>query len=143
SFDIYIHLDKKIDIENFQFISKQQRVFFIKNRKVCNWGGFSFVIAITVSLKEILAKEVKYDYINLLSGQDYPIKSNAHLYDHLRAHQGTSFISYDDPSGDWWKHAITRYESYHFTDVKIKGRYVVQRLLNRFMQKRKFPLPVT
>src|SRR5690606_33969908 len=89
SFDIYIHLDKKIDIENFQFISKQQRVFFIKNRKVCNWGGFSFVIAITVSLKEILAKEVKYDYINLLSGQDYPIKSNAHFYDHLRAHQGT------------------------------------------------------
>lgn len=142
-FDIYIHLDKKIDIKKFQFINKQERVFFIMNRKVCNWGGFSFVIAITNSLREILTKEVKYDYVNLLSGQDYPIKPNDHFYEYLKRQKGKSFISYDKSSNsDWWQHAVTRYEHYHFTDINIKGRYVVQGFLNRYMPKRKFPLAV-
>src|SRR5690606_16677052 len=132
-FDIYIHLDKKVSIKDYQFIGNLERVFFIKNRRVCNWGGFSFVVAITNSLQEILSMQIKYDYINLLSGQDYPLKSNESFHNFLISNNGRSFISYEDSASEWWQHAVTRYEHYHFTDIKIKGRYVLQRLLNRFL----------
>ncbi len=141
-FDIYIHLDKKISIESFNNLRNLDRVRFIQNRVVCNWGGFSFVRAITLSVKEILEQNERYEFVNLLSAQDYPIKPIDHFYKYLKANTGKSFISFDKSNdSDWWKHAVTRYELYHFTDINIRGRYFIQRLLNRFMPKRKFPRP--
>src|SRR5690606_20233738 len=109
---------------DFQHLGKLDGVFFIKNRKDVNWGGYSLVDAITASLREILSQKVMYDYINLLSGQDYPIKSSGQFFEFLKRHEGNSFISYDSSiDRAWWHHAVTRYEHYHFTDIKIKGRY--------------------
>src|SRR5690606_18762430 len=142
-FDIYVHLDKKSDISEFEHLKNIDRVFFIQNRIKTNWGRYSIVNGITESLREIINQEVKYDYINLLSGQDYPIKSSDQFYDYIKEHFGTSFISYDSSgSSEWWEHAVTRYEHYHFTDINIRGRYRVQWLLNRYMPKRKFPLSI-
>jgi len=141
NFDIYIHLDKKIDIKDFKFLGGYNRVNFIKNRSICNWGGFSFVKAITNSVREILSNSEDYEYVNLMSAQDYPIKDNDYIYNYYERYKGTSFISYEKSNdSDWWKHAVTRYELYHFTDISIKGRYFVQGILNRLMPKRKFPI---
>src|SRR5690554_4655200 len=141
--DIYIHLDKKIDLREFSFIADGGNVTFISNRKTCNWGGFSFVVAITRSLREILSSK-KYEYINLISGQDYPIKPINQFHDFLNSNRGQSFISFEEDSESiWWKHAKTRYQHYHFTDFNIRGRYRFQAVLNRYLPKRKFPLPVT
>src|SRR5690606_9934903 len=107
----------------------------------CNWGGFSFVRAITSSVREILSKDIEYDFVNLMSAQDYPIKPISSIYGFFLANEGTSFISFDDSDqSPWWQHAVTRYEHYHFTDINVKGRYFVQGLLNRYLPKRKFPL---
>src|SRR5690606_7845282 len=120
------------------------RVFFIKDRTLCNWGGFSFVKAITHSLKEILSLQEKYEFINLLSAQDYPIKSNEFIYTFLKSHKGESFISYEiSNKSSWWKHAVSRYELYHFTDINIKGKYLIQWFINKILPKRKFPLSCT
>src|SRR5690606_37991121 len=141
-FDTYVHVDKKTKIEDFIHLKELKGVFFIENRQICNWGGFSFVKAITSSIKEILASGKAYGFISLLSSQDYPLKSNEFIYRFLDAHRGESFISFQKPNDtQWWKHAVTRYELYHFTDVNIRGRYLVQRLLNMLMPKRKFLLP--
>jgi len=140
-FDIYIHLDKKINAQAFDYMADFNRVFFIENRVICNWGGFSFVRAISNSVREILSKDENYEYINLISAQDYPIKTNDYIYNYIEKHRGLSFISYDKSSNsDWWNHAVTRYELYHFTDINIKGRYLLQGLLNRYMPKRRFPV---
>jgi len=140
-FDIYIHLDKKINLSEFEHLGKLAGVFFITNRIEVNWGGYSFVKAITESLREILSSGIEYDYINLLSGQDYPIKSSKKFYEFLAQQNGNSFISYEESTGNkWWSHAVTRYEHYHFTDLKLKGRYLVQKLLNRYTRKRRFPI---
>jgi len=53
-FDVYIHLDKKIDIRLFDHLHDLDRVFFIKERVLCNWGGFSFVNAFTSSASEAM-----------------------------------------------------------------------------------------
>lgn len=141
-FDVFIHLDKKVNIVNYNHLHDIERVAFIENRVLCNWGGFSFVKAITNSIREILLKDEQYEYINLMSAQDYPIKSIDDMYTFLEKHKGDSFISYErSDESAWWKHAITRYELYHFTDFNIKGRYFVQRILNRIAPKRKFPIP--
>src|SRR4051812_30076421 len=74
SFYVYIHIDKKIDIAPFLYLANLERVEFIKDRRLCNWGGFSFVKAIFASLEEVVNAPVSYDFYNLMSAQDYPIK---------------------------------------------------------------------
>lgn len=141
-FYFYIHLDKKIDIKPFEYLSMLDRVTFISDRRICNWGGFSFVKAIFASIEEILNTGEHFDFYNLMSGQDYPIKPIQEIVDFYDANQGKCFISYDeDVNSEWWSHAVTRYELYHFTDFAFKGRYFVQGLFERFLPKRTFPLP--
>ncbi|WP_235525988.1 beta-1,6-N-acetylglucosaminyltransferase [Pedobacter sp. Leaf216] len=141
-FDFYIHLDKKINIANFQYLQHLPNVYFIANRTVCNWGGFQFVQAILRSLEEILHKNISYDFYNLLSAQDYPIKPIEVIADFYRQNIGKSFVSYDmEANENWWSHARSRFESYHFTDFKFRGKYLLQRAINHVLPKRKFPLP--
>lgn len=139
--DVFIHLDKKIDYKEYEYLNENKQVNFIQNRIVCNWGGFSLVRAITNSTKEILLKEEKYDFINLLSAQDYPIKPIESLYAFLENNMGMSYIEFEEEAGsEWWKHAKERFELFHFPDVKLKGKYRVQNILNRIMPRRKFPI---
>lgn len=138
---VFIHLDKKANIEDFEKLKLIKNVFFINTRIHCNWGGFSFVKAITNSIREILQRNEQFEYINLLSAQDYPIRPMEEFYAFLIKNRGNSFISYEElGKGDWWKHAITRFELYHFTDFNVKGRYLIQRIFNKFLSKREFPL---
>jgi len=140
--DIYIHLDKKVNITGYRYLADLGRVYFIKGRILCTWGGFSLVKAITHSVKEILNSSRRYEYINLISAQDYPIKSLDSFYHHIQDSNGKSYIPYEAVEGSsWWKHAVSRYELYHFTDIRIRGKYIVQYVLNKYLPKRRFPLP--
>lgn len=143
NFHFYIHLDLKIDIKEFEYLKQIERVTFISNRVLCNWGGFSFVRAIISSLSEILKKNEAYDFINLMSGQDYLIKPAEDLYEHYTKNPGKCFISYDqDPNALWWKDAASRAELYHFTDLNFKGKYFIQSIFNKYLPKRSFPLSI-
>ena len=140
-FYFYIHLDQKIPFESFAFLANLPRVSFINKRSICNWGGFSFVRAVINSLKEVLSGNVDYDFYNLLSGQDYPIKPMEEIAGFFEKNKSSSYISFDEEhQKDWWAHAVSRFESYHFTDKNFKGRYLVQRALNFILPKRRFPL---
>ena len=139
-FDLYVHLDKKADMLKFKHLGEQDNVCFITDRFECNWGGYSFVRAILSSVKEVLGSGRDYAYVNLMSAQDYPIKPLDELYQFLMRRSGTSFISYELHDNDWWKHAVTRFRFYHFTDYKLKGRYLLQKIANTVMPYRQFPL---
>lgn len=142
-FDLYIHLDKKTDIEDFKHLSELDNVFFIDNRTECNWGGYSFVTAIINSITEVLNSDRKYEFINLMSGQDYPIKPVNEIYNYLSEHTGKSFIAYDHVDHTWWKQAVTRFKFYHLTDCKMIGKYQLQKIINKLIPHRKFPLDLT
>ncbi|MCX2574877.1 beta-1,6-N-acetylglucosaminyltransferase [Pedobacter sandarakinus] len=142
-FHFFIHLDKKISIAPFRYLQTIKNVSFIRNRSVCNWGGFSFVKAVINSLSEVLDGHQVFDYYNLMSGQDYPIKPVNQILAFLKKNEGKSYVSFDTPDKtDWWSHAVSRYEKFHFTDFRFKGRYLLQRIVNAVMPKRKFPLPI-
>ena len=77
-FDIYVHIDKKSNLTEFL----HPNAHFIEERVAISWGGFSIVQA-TLNLVKIARKSGKYQYYCLLSGMDYPIKSNKNIYSRI------------------------------------------------------------
>ena len=135
----YIHLDKKTDITPFLPLAEKGKVFFINNREKVYWGGYSIVQATVNSFQEILDSGVTYGYINLLSGQDYPIKSNAYIHEFLAKNPGKVFmhaLSVEDE----WHEAIPRISRYYLIHYKLPfGTYRAEQLLNALLPKRKLP----
>ncbi len=140
SFDVYIHIDKKVDLREFEKLENIRNVFFIKNRVKVNWGGNSTSTAIVKSMNEILEGGISYAFINLLSAQDYPLKTSEHIFEFFKRNSGRNFISYDvSLESEWWKQATARYERYHLTDWSFPGKYLLQKVINIITPKRKFP----
>lgn len=137
-FDFYIHVDKKSDIEPFLFIKALPNVYFIKNRVKVTWAGFSTVKAIFSSIKELVGSGVKYDFINLMSGQDYPIKPAALIAEVLRQNIGKELIHLEDIRNEW-QEGLIRMENYFLADYTFKGRYTIEKVINFIMPKRKLP----
>ncbi len=139
-FDFFIHLDRKSNLQPFQYLEKMPNVRFIRQRIKVRWASYSFLQAVLGSLKEVLDYEVKYDFISVMSGQDYPIKPVQTIYESLEKNIGKNFICFEE-NDDWWSHAITRIRKYHFTNFGFRGRYRLQFFLNALLPKREFPLP--
>jgi hypothetical protein len=139
-FDFYVHVDGKVSDQELKKFVGSPNIIFINNRIKCNWGGFTILRAIFNSISEIVSSGKRYDFINLISGQDYPISSPRQILDFLGQHTGKNFISYDTSSeSEWWKKAAHRYQKYHLTDFNIKGRYMIERMINSILPARKFP----
>jgi len=143
AFDFYIHLDAKADMRDFAHLAQLPNVRFTPRRFAVRWASYHFTGAILECTRDILASGVVYEYINLLSGQDYPIKPASTIYEFFARHRGVSFLAFEPETSAWWQHARSRVEQYHTTYFHFKGQYVLQKLLNRVLPKRKFPLPYT
>lgn len=139
--DFYIHIDKKVDITPFEYLEEMNQTYLIKDRLICNWGGFSIVETIVRSVNAVLSSGNTYDFVNLISAQDYPIQSAQEIHDFFSTRLGQSFLSFD-PTNDtvWWKEAAMRYEQFHFTDLDFKFKYFAQKVVNLIMPKRKIPV---
>lgn len=99
-------LFRKVDMSPFIAATSQEKnVRFIQQRIRVNWGGFSMVEATLALMREALDSEVSFDYFVLLSGLDYPIKSNAFILDYFDKHHGREFIRYisirEEPFLEW------------------------------------------
>jgi hypothetical protein len=137
-FDFYIHLDKKIDISTHSELFSRPDVFFINDRVDVKWAGYTIVEAAFHGIRQIVASGIKYEFINLLSGQDYPIKSAEYISEFLSKNTGKQLIKCWDFETNWTE-ALGRVQKYHFTDVAFKGRYILQRVINTLIEKRKAP----
>jgi hypothetical protein len=138
-FDFYIHVDQKIDIQPFLYLGDMARVNFCDRRFLIRWGAYSFNNAIIESCKDILLLDSSYDFINVMSGQEYPIKPAQYIYNFFNSHIGYSFLSYEEFGTEWWNIHKERVEKYSMNDFAFKGRYLVQSFLNFILPKRKFP----
>lgn len=136
--DIYIHLDKKTDIGLFENLRRLENVFFIKSRIKVYWGSYNILKATLNGFKEIIASGKNYNYLNLLSGQDYPLKSPEYIHNYLNKNPGIAFMNYLLVEPDW-PEALPRIQQYHFTNFKIPGRYILQKIVNKLLPKRSLP----
>jgi hypothetical protein len=135
---VYIHLDKKAPIEQYLYIKTLKNVFFINDRVQVTWGANSIVTATINGFKQIIDTGINYDYVNLLSGGDYPLQKPECIHNFLNKNQGKAFMSYMSILDEWIE-AVPRITYYHFTDYSFKGRFIVQRLLNKILPKRTMP----
>jgi hypothetical protein len=114
-----IHVDKRTDKTQYQEmmsgVNHLDNVVFLK-RHSCHWGDFGHVRATLKGLAYLFQNEVNFDYLFLLTGQDYPIKSNAYIESFLSKANGKEFIScYSFPNKYWREDVISRrIELWHF-----------------------------
>jgi hypothetical protein len=129
----FIHIDKKTDALDYQFVADGLRGLSncqLLPRRVCHWGDFGDVQAAIDGIHEVIRQRIPADYAILLSGQDYPIKSNRHIERFLSDSCGRSYLSYTLlPSPHWENGGLDRLERWHF---HLRDGYFV------FPEKRRF-----
>jgi len=138
-FDFYIHVDKKQDIGPHLFLANMPQVYLITDRVDVIWGGYNTIEAELRSVQEIFDTGREYDYIHLMSGQDYPIKPATQIHDFFMQHRGKEFLEFEH-FDNWSADAYTRIEQYHLTNYLFPGRYYCQWLMNRLLPSRVSPV---
>lgn len=133
---VFIHLDKKTPIEPFSYLQQLKNVFFVADRVKVKWGAYSIVDATINGFKAILNSGTHYDFVNLLSGCDYPLQSPAYIHKYLAHNLGKAFMSFA-PVYTEWQEAIPRIEAYHLTNYNFAGCHTLEKMLNLFLPKRK------
>jgi len=136
---VYIHLDLKFDITEFKIcFANYSNVRFVKNRAKVYWAAYSMVEATFNSFNEILDEVIEFDYLNLLSAQDYSLKPIKLLHEFLNAHPGKAFMHSLDVNTEWTE-AKSRVVQYHLTNFRFPGKYQLQNLINFIFPLRKVP----
>lgn len=136
--DVYIHLDAKADIAQFKNLETIGNVFFIQNRVSVFWGDYSMIQATLNGFEEILQTGKPYSHINLLSGQDYPLKSAAEIQKFLFANADKSFMRWLAIPQEW-DEPLSRLQKYNFGDLAIPGKHQLQVLANKLLPPKKLP----
>jgi hypothetical protein len=88
----FIHIDAKVAINQFDSI-RGKNVVFIDKRIAVYWGEFSQTEAIFLLIQQALAAPQRYDYLVLLSGSDFPLRSGRYVRSFLEKNQGREFIT--------------------------------------------------
>lgn len=76
SSEFFVHIDKKSDIRQFESLKSFGPILRFTGRADSAWGAWGSVQAALNGLKAIRDSGKYFDQAILLSGQDYPIKSN-------------------------------------------------------------------
>lgn len=137
--DVFIHLDKKSNFDDFKFLCDLENVFFVRNNIKVYWAAYSLVRCMLNSFEEILAKDKQYDYINVISGQDLPIKPVSSFIDYLTKFKGNEFIVTKSHENEW-PQVKERLEHYDLPGVRIKGKYFAVSIMNKVLPPKKFPI---
>lgn len=92
---IFLHFDQRaapsLYARTHELLGRTGRVEFVE-RYYCRWGNIGIVQG-TMSLIHALVQSKKnFDYAMLISGSDYPIKSNREISSFLQANSGKEFI---------------------------------------------------
>lgn len=94
--DIYIHIDLKAGTINEAEITQgveYSNVYFVERQNIV-WGHFS-QIACEMSLFSAAVNNGTYQYLHLISGVDFPIKSQQYIHDFFDKNQGKEFIHFE------------------------------------------------
>jgi Core-2/I-Branching enzyme len=91
----FIHVDKRAKDNVFRplkdFAVNASNVF-LSPRSRCSWGGYGIVQATLDCIETAIKSGIEFDYMFLLSGQDYPIKTNAQIKQFISENMGGEFI---------------------------------------------------
>ena len=138
----FVHIDLKADVEQFRHGLDCGNVSFLRDRIKVNYGGYTQMLAMLALLKVGTSTD-DFHYCIFLSGQDYPIKSNAFIFDYLERNIGTNFINFYPLTENA---SLTRnIRKYYFVDLLNAFRPGIRpvfknffRFINLFLPERTF-----
>ncbi len=126
--NFYIHVDKLVDSRPFiEATTDIKNIHFISNdkREEGIWCGIGLVKATINTLNQIV-KDGRKGYCILLSGQDYPIKSNDYIKKYLSENYGRNFIeTFNIPTDNWFYKGMDRINNYKFNLSIKRGHFVI------------------
>lgn len=88
--DIFLHIDKKSNIK-FKF-PNINNLYVLNNNIKVYWGSYTFIEAVFLMIEKAF-KVKNYDYFVLISGTDYPIRSNKHIINYFKKNKQKEFIN--------------------------------------------------
>lgn len=127
-----IHVDKKSDIKKFNDVVPQgDGVYYVDDDKRVDgrWGDLSMVEAAFETMRLALSLSREGHFV-LLSGQDYPIRSNKYIKEFLSRHERNNFISiFDVPdpkktteNGGYERFITWTYDCHNPKDGRMKAK---------------------
>jgi len=137
--DVYIQLDSKSDIKDFIHIEDIPNTYFVKERIKTVWANYSLIQATLNGFEAIIDSLKDYTHINLLSGQDYPLRPAEEFIQFLSANRNKSFMRLLSIDNNEWPQGKDRFVKYSFGDYAYPGRYKFQTLVNTIDKKRSIP----
>lgn len=131
SSQFFIHIDQRAEqtySKAKEQLSSFQNVHLVPSRYGCRWGQFSIIRATIASLEALVESRAEFEYVFLLSGQDYPIKKLSYIHTLLESNAGKQFIDWfplDQPN-KWTNQggafqSMRRLEHWHFP---IRSRWI-------------------
>jgi hypothetical protein len=138
---IRIHVDRRADAATYgrcvELLAGRPGLEFVP-RHICRWGAFGIVAGTIELMRSLIASGASYDHATLLSGADYPIKSNREIAAFLRNHPHKEFIeSFSLTAPNRW----SGHGGYFKTPEKMLGRHLWFRSrVLRVSRMRKLPL---
>ena len=112
-----VHVDRKTDddvCDAMRAAVADLDVVFLE-RHACHWGGFGHVRASLKGIRAVLKSGREPDHLILLSGQDYPIKSNSYIREFLERGDGRSFfLRFPLPTENWTNGGLDRIRRWHW-----------------------------
>jgi hypothetical protein len=122
----FVHVDRKTDDHEYAALTASLQddpaVHFLE-RHACHWGGFGHVRATLKGIDELGRSGTPFDYVILLTGQDYPIKSNDYIESFFTSANGKSFMGFSALPSDSWspRGGLDRIE---FRHLRLHGRHL-------------------
>jgi Core-2/I-Branching enzyme len=113
-----VHVDRKTRPSVFRAMEREAEgvpnVVFLE-RHVSHWAGFGHVRATLKGIEHLVGGKRTFDYVVLLTGQDYPLRSPAAIETFLHAAGGRSYITHWPlPYPDWEpRGGLDRIEDWH------------------------------
>ncbi len=110
-------------------------VYFLPRHR-SYYGGFGHVRSTINGLNFLNKRGIDYDYVSLLTGQDYPIKSSAEISAFLENNRGRSFIEhFTMPASSWTDGGMIRITHLWFHSTGKVRNYPRDRFPLLFQQK--------
>ncbi len=101
--EFFIHIDKTANISPFETVKGFGGIIHFIERVDSKWGGFGSVQASLNGLKAVKDSKKDFERVFLLSGQDYPIKSNDYINNFLANSPYSVFVEhYPIPNYKKW-----------------------------------------
>lgn len=126
-FDIYIHVDKKsnIKVEDIKSNGKESNIYIYKVYDI-RWADYSQIECELFLLKKSI-ENGKYSYYHLISGVDFPIKSNKYIFDFF-SNSNKEFIHFEAKNFPKYK------EDYYFRrnfNIKNYKKNSLNKIINK------------